>query len=78
VANAILQLVGFGLFKTIGWKDALTLGFAGGNRNMGLILAVLPATADPDITLYFALAQFPMYVYPALLKPLVRKWSDPH
>ena len=78
LANAVLQLVGFGLFRSIGWKDALTLGFAGGNRNMGLILAVLPATADPDITLYFALAQFPMYVYPALLKPLVQKWSGPH
>ena len=75
VVNAILQFIGFGIFKTIGWKDALTLGFVGGNRNMGLILAVLPVGIDPDIMLYFALAQFPMYVYPALLKPLVRKWT---
>lgn len=74
-ANALLQLIGFALFYKLGWKDALTLGFVGGNKNMGLILAVLPAGIDPDIVLYFALAQFPMYVYPALLKPLVQKWA---
>jgi len=74
IANAFLQLIGFGLFKSIGLRDAMTLGFAGGNRNMGIILAVLPASSDPDIILYFALAQFPMYVYPVLLKPLVGRW----
>ena len=74
MANALLQLIGFGLFKTIGLRDAMTIGFAGGNRNMGIILAVLPASSDPDITLYFALAQFPMYVFPVLLKPLVGRW----
>ena len=74
IANAFLQLIGFGLFKSIGLKDAMTLGFAGGNKNMGIIVAVLPASSDPDIMLYFALAQFPMYVYPVLLKPLVGKW----
>ncbi len=74
-ANAALQIAGCGLFWTLGWRDAMTLGFVGGNRNMGFILAVLPAGIDPDIVLYFALAQFPMYVYPALLKPLVHYWS---
>jgi BASS family bile acid:Na+ symporter len=77
VANALLQLIGFGLFKSIGLRDAMTFGFASGNRNMGIILAVLPASSDPDIMLYFALAQFPMYVYPGLLKPLIRKWVVP-
>ena len=76
-ANALLQLIGFGLFKSIGLRDAITLGFASGSRNMGIILAVLPASSDPDIMLYFALAQFPMYVYPVLLKPLVGKWVGP-
>jgi BASS family bile acid:Na+ symporter len=70
-------LIGFGLFKSIGLRDAITLGFASGSRNMGIILAVLPASSDPDIMLYFALAQFPMYVYPVLLKPLVGKWVGP-
>ncbi len=74
-ANAVLQLIGYGLFRSLGWRDALTFGFIGGNRNMGLILAVLPAGIDPDITLYFALGQFPMYVYPAVLKPLVQRLS---
>ena len=77
IANSLLQLIGFGLFRSVGFKDAMTLGFAGGNKNMGIILAVLPASSDPDIMLYFALAQFPMYVYPGLLKPLIRKWVGP-
>ncbi len=37
---------------------------------MGLLLAVLPAGLHHDIALYFALAQFPIYILPALLKPL--------
>jgi BASS family bile acid:Na+ symporter len=40
---------------------------------MGLLLAALPAGVDPDIALFFALAQIPMYVLPALIRPLVRR-----
>ena len=37
---------------------------------MGLLLVVLPAGLHPDIALYFALAQFPIFILPAVLKPL--------
>ena len=36
-------------------------------------LAVLPAGADPDIALFFALGQLPMYIMPAILAPLFRR-----
>ena len=57
-------------FLWLGRRPALTVGFLAGNRNMGLLLAVLPAGLHPDVALYFALAQFPIYILPVLLKPL--------
>ena len=57
-------------FLWLGRRAAFTVGFLAGNRNMGLLLAVLPAGLHPDIALYVALAQFPIYILPALLKPL--------
>ena len=40
---------------------------------MGLMLAAA-GTAVPDLTwLYFAVAQFPIYLLPAMLKPLARR-----
>lgn len=55
-------------------RRALTLGFAGGNRNLGLLLAVLPASADPGLALFLAMGQFPIYLLPGLLAPVYR-WA---
>jgi hypothetical protein len=64
-------------FARLGMAQALALGLAAGNRNMGLMLAAAGA-AVPDITwLYFALAQFPIYLMPAMLKPLARRVAPP-
>jgi hypothetical protein len=61
------------VFARLGMAQALALGLAAGNRNMGLMLAAA-GTAVPDLTwLYFAVAQFPIYLMPAMLKPLARK-----
>lgn len=65
----------------LGWRTALTAGFMSGNRNMALYLAVLPATTDPRITLFFGLAQIPLFVSPFLLRPMYRRLlaaSDAH
>jgi BASS family bile acid:Na+ symporter len=40
---------------------------------MGLLLAAVPASADFDVVLFFAVAQLPMYMLPALLLPLYRR-----
>jgi len=49
----------------------LSAGFAAGCRNLAIILAVLPANADPDLFLYFAAGQFPIYIMPAVLRPIM-------
>ena len=70
LVQALLQAVTALGFLWLGRRAAFTVGFLAGNRNMGLLLATLPAGLHPDIALYFALAQFPIYILPALLKPL--------
>jgi BASS family bile acid:Na+ symporter len=61
------------VFARLGMSQALALGLAAGNRNMGLMLAAAGA-AVPELTwLYFAVAQFPIYLMPAMLKPLARR-----
>jgi len=58
------------VFARLGLAQALSLGLAAGNRNMGVMLAAAGA-AVPELTwLYFAIAQFPIYLLPAMLKPL--------
>ena len=65
------------VFARLGAGQALALGLAAGNRNMGLMLAAA-GTAVPDLTwLYFAVAQFPIYLMPAMLKPLARRLAAP-
>jgi len=56
---------------------AFALGLGAGNRNMGLMLAAA-GSAVPDLTwLYFAVAQFPTYLMPQMLKPLARRVAPP-
>jgi len=65
------------VFAQLGLGQALALGLAAGNRNMGLMLAAAGA-AVPELTwLYFAVAQLPIYLMPAMLKPLVRRVAPP-
>ena len=73
-ANILLQLLGTGVTAAMGRRSALTVGFASGNRNMGLLLAVLPADSAPDALLFFALAQLPIYILPVVLGPAYRRW----
>lgn len=47
---------------------ALAGGYLAGTRNQALFLAVLPAAADPRVTVFFALGQVPMFVLPFLLR----------
>lgn len=57
-------------FAATGRREAFALGLMSSQRNMGLMLAAVGGTV-PDLTwLYFALAQFPIYLLPQMLKPL--------
>jgi len=66
------------VFLRAGRARALAIGLIAGNRNIGLMLAA-SGFAVPDVAwLYFALAQFPIYLLPHLLKPPVRRLSANH
>ena len=59
------------VFRRLGYQRALALGLLVSQRNMGLMVAATGG-ALPELTwLYFALSQFPIYLSPQLLKPMV-------
>ncbi len=60
------------LAAPLGWRLAATAGLLGGNRNMALYLAILPAAADPRLALFFAPCQFPLFLSPFLLRAFIR------
>ncbi|MBC9876599.1 hypothetical protein G8O24_04445 [Bradyrhizobium sp. INPA01-394B] len=49
----------------------LTVGLILGNRNVGLVWSALGTAASPRIALYFAAAQFPIYLLPRLIETLI-------
>lgn len=73
VANAGLQALGALAFLWAGRRIAFTIGLMAGNRNMGLVLAALGTDAPPEIALFFAVAQLPMYMLPMLALPVYRR-----
>lgn len=66
--NLLLQATGYALARRSGEPAALATAFMSGNRNMGLVLVALQGSAPFEVTVFFALAQIPMYVLPALLR----------
>jgi predicted Na+-dependent transporter len=61
------------IFKAAGFPRAVAIGLSGGLRNMAIMLAA--GGAVPDLTwLYFATAQFPIYLVPLLVSPLISRW----
>ena len=70
VTNFGLNLATTLALAPMGWRIAASAGMVGGNRNMALYLAVLPAAADPRIALFFAVWQFPLFLNPFLLRPV--------
>jgi BASS family bile acid:Na+ symporter len=62
------------IFLRIGGARAFAIGFITGNRNVGLMLAATGFLVPDLAWLYFAIAQFPIYLLPHLLKPLVRRF----
>lgn len=54
-------------------RDRLVIGYGTGMRNAALVTAAL-GTAVPDTAyLYFALSQLPIYCFPQLLRPVIRR-----
>lgn len=72
-----MMVLSFGVFlflvPGVGRRGALSAGFISGTRNLAIILAVLPASVDSDLPLFFAVGQFPIYIMPIILKPVFRR-----
>ncbi len=49
-------------------SERFMIGYGTGQRNMGLLVAALGAGVPPTTYLFFALAQFPIYLLPWLLR----------
>lgn len=74
LCNLVMAL---GTLPFIDLRTALTAGYCSGGRHNALLMAVLPATADPDIFLFIAAVQFPIYMIPAMLQPIYRRLLPP-
>jgi hypothetical protein len=61
------------VFLRAGRARALAIGLIAGNRNIGLMMAATGFLVPDVAWLYFALAQFPIYLLPHLLKPLAKR-----
>jgi BASS family bile acid:Na+ symporter len=56
-------------------SDRFLLGYGTGQRNMGALIAALGAATPETTYLFFALAQFPIYLMPQLIKPLALRFA---
>ncbi len=70
VCNVVMALL---TLPFLDRRTALTAGYCSGGRHNALLMAVLPITADPDIFLFIAAVQVPIYIIPTLLQPLYRR-----
>jgi hypothetical protein len=61
------------IFRKCGHERAFALGLMVSQRNMGLMLAATNGVLPGTTWLYFALSQFPVYLTPLLLKPIVAR-----
>src|SRR5262249_46532846 len=61
------------VFTRAGRERAFMLGLMASQRNMGLMLAATGGSLPDFVWLYFALCQFPIYLFPQLLKPVARR-----
>jgi len=78
IALAFATSLGLGVatalvFRRAGRAAALTLGLSAGLRNLGLMAAGAGGLIPALTWLYVALAQFPIYLLPHLLKPLLAR-----
>ncbi len=71
--TALLFVSGGLAFLFLGRRFALTVGLSSGLRNMAILLGAVPAAVNAEILLFLAVAQFPIYMAPAMLKPLARR-----
>jgi len=63
-------------FLRAGIRSGLVIGFAAAFRNLGLVMAAIGTTLPDLAWFYFALAQFPIYILPAVLKAFTHRLPE--
>lgn len=76
LAIGLYALTSF-MFWRAGPERALALGFSGAHRNMAVMIAAAGAGVPEMTWVYFATAQFPIYLVPLLATPLVHRLLKP-
>lgn len=76
-ANVAMQAVSALFFWRFGRQIALGMALTSGNRNLGLVLVALQGQVGMETLVYFAVAQLPMCILPALQKPVYRRVLGP-
>jgi BASS family bile acid:Na+ symporter len=71
-----LQLVTTLAFLRLGRVAALTIGMLCGNSNLAIVWASLGHGVTPELMLFFAVIQLPIYMLPAALAPVYRWLTD--
>ena len=69
----LLVAATFLVFSVSGTEQAFALGMLVSQRNMGLMLAATAGMVPEMTWRYFAVSQFPLYLSPLMLAPLVRR-----
>lgn len=75
--NLGLQALGLVAVPALGRDQGTAVALMAGNRNMGITISVMGMAPDSDVFLFFAVAQVPIYILPALLRPLYRRLVRP-
>jgi bile acid:Na+ symporter, BASS family len=73
VASAALQGVSFLVFFGLERRTALTAALIGGSHNFAIVWAALGPADESALLLFFAAVQLPIFVLPALLRPIYRR-----
>ncbi|KZD12169.1 hypothetical protein AUP43_17160 [Oceanibaculum pacificum] len=71
--NLGMQAVSMLVFFPLHRIARTTVALVTGNRNLALLMAALGTAADPDVFLYFAIGQLPIYLLPMLMQPVYRR-----
>jgi BASS family bile acid:Na+ symporter len=65
------------IFRKSGYARAMALGLMVAQRNMGLMVAATGGMLPQTAWLFLGLSQFPIYLTPQLLKPIVQRLVPP-
>jgi hypothetical protein len=76
VLSCLLIGVSMLVFLRAGGGTGTVIGMLATFRNIGLVMATLGAVLPDTAWFYFGLVQFPIYLFPLVLKPLARRFAS--